>query len=232
MKAILLIFVISFGLSAKNLKILFIGNSYSYFAGVKTTIAKAFGAVGSFSGEPVSTAMVSQPMIPLQVHWEKGEAAKRIMSGDWDYVVLQDNAAAPIDAPEKTLEYAMKFARLIRSVGAEPLLYLTWELAKKPNSQNILNKTYYTVGKKINAKVVPVGPAFTYYYEKYNTLPLRQKDASSHATGAATYLITLCMYAKIKGSIPNKVPISIIPKLKISDKHRSELQATAEQVCL
>ena len=71
--------------TAPALRVLFIGNSYTYYNNLP-------GMVAQLSGGRIETRMVARGGSTLQQLWDFGEAPAAIREGRWDYVVLQEHS--------------------------------------------------------------------------------------------------------------------------------------------
>ena len=92
------------------LRVLFIGNSYTYqhdLPKLVTRMAKAAGIRGISERSVVGGGMT------LEGHWKNGKALERIRNGKWDVVVLQDQSQRPVFNPPGTKKDARRFAEEI-----------------------------------------------------------------------------------------------------------------------
>jgi len=69
------------------LKILFIGNSYTYYNSSPELLKALVNE--KFPNKPLEIQLISQGGMTLKRHWEEGRSVEAIKSNDWDYVVLQ-----------------------------------------------------------------------------------------------------------------------------------------------
>src|SRR5215471_15592197 len=79
---------------AHSIRVLFIGNSYTYFNNLPEIFTKL--AQSGHQGK-VETMMAAPGGWRLKDHWEKGDALKALHEGKWDYVVLQDQSTLGVD---------------------------------------------------------------------------------------------------------------------------------------
>jgi len=145
-------------------RVLFIGNSYTYFNNLPEIFARLAQAGGRGK---VETRMDAPGGWRLKDHWEKGEARKALRDGRWDFVVLQDQSTLGVNdyfegKPRVTSDevfkpYAEKWAAAIREAGATPVFYLTWARKATPEDQAALNYAYMTAAREGKAVVAPVG---------------------------------------------------------------------------
>ena len=70
-------------------RVLFIGNSYTYFNNLPAVFARVAEATGA---GPVEVGMVAPGGTRLVDHWTRGEARATFGASRWDVVVLQDQS--------------------------------------------------------------------------------------------------------------------------------------------
>src|SRR5688572_18130809 len=77
--------------SAKPLRVLFIGNSYTFFNGGLGTLVQQL-ALSAKHGRPLDFVEVTKGGQTLEGHWKDGRALAAIRRGGWDVVVLQEHS--------------------------------------------------------------------------------------------------------------------------------------------
>ena len=79
---------------APAVRILFIGNSYTFYnGGIDRILARLTAA----RGQSIVSASSTSPGKSLEWHWNQGRARELIARGDWDWVVLQDFSTQALD---------------------------------------------------------------------------------------------------------------------------------------
>jgi len=189
--------------SAPSTRVLFIGNSYTYFNNLPEILTKL--AEAGHQGK-VEARMVAPGGYRLQDHWEKGEALKTLHEGKWDYVVLQEQSTLGVNyllegrtriaGDEIFRPYARKWAAQVRKAGATPVFYLTWARKATPEDQGALNSIYMNAARKNRARVAPVGIAWAAVRQQQPSLELYYVDGS-HPSAAGSYLAGCTLYATI-----------------------------------
>ncbi len=96
---------------------------------------------------------------------------------------------------------AATLADMVRNVGAEPNLFMTWAYEERPEMTDTIAKEYFDTGKAVDADVVPVGLAFERVTEAYPGITLRTADAK-HPTLAGSYLAACVFFARFEGRSP------------------------------
>lgn len=202
---------------ADEIRILFIGNSYTYYNSTPELL-KAF-ILEKFPEQVVETQLISAGGMTLARHWEEG-AVEAIRSGEWDYVVLQEQSklgmVVTIDnqtyfgQTEHFFDYARKFDAEIKKAGAKTVFLMTWSERNKPKEQAILTYAYTAIAKELDAIVAPVGLV----WDKVRTKPeidLYDYDGS-HPSPAGSYLASVTLYATLFADDPVGLSESISGK--------------------
>jgi len=185
----------------KEVRILFIGNSY-------TQVNDLPGMVARLSRQSGQAKVVFDAEIrggfTLEKHWEAGRAADKIRQGHWDYVVLQEQSLRPLDNPELLVEYGERFAALIRQSGGRTLLYVPWARQGAAANQAKINAAYADLAKRSGAELVMVGDAWQAALQTDPALLLYSSDGS-HPAPLGTYLAACTFVAKLYGISPEKI---------------------------
>jgi hypothetical protein len=200
----------------KKLRVLFIGNSYTYF----NNLPKLVEAIANAhpDGPKIETEASLRGGVSLKWQWENGKALDPIRKGGWDFVSLQEHSTlgkppAPgevpsINDPAAYFEYAEKFDAEIKKAGAKTLLYATWSRDGYPEQQRRLDDAFVQMARRIDAAIVPVGLAFTIARIEAPNIRLQIPDRS-HPTAAGSYVAALLFYQSITGRSPTLAPAVI-----------------------
>ncbi|MBN1876422.1 MAG: SGNH/GDSL hydrolase family protein [Anaerolineae bacterium] len=184
------------------IKILFIGNSYTYFndlPGMLQDLAQA-------AGKPLETAAVTSGGKSLEWHLYSNPATlDAIDKGGWSFVVLQDYSLQTITDPDKMRSAATSLAARICKVGATPVLYLTWARQHIPEMQDTITKMYVQIACEIDARVAPVGEAWRKVRAAEPALVLHTEDRS-HPNILGSYLTACVFYAIFFKETPVGLP--------------------------
>lgn len=184
----------------KITRILFIGNSYTYYNEMPALLTQLVAARGHGT---LQTEVVAFGAATLKGHWTREQAATRIAEGNWDYVVLQEQSVRPIKNRAAMHQYVRQFDTLIREHGATTVLYLTWARADKPQTQEILTESYCSIGAELGALVVPVGPAWQRALAAAPALRLHDSD-NSHPSLAGSQLTAEVFYSALFDTAPEQ----------------------------
>jgi hypothetical protein len=200
---------------AKPVRVLFIGNSYTYFNNLPDVFAKL---VDASHLKKTDYAMQAPGGWRLKDHWDKGQARQAIQSQKWDYVVLQDQSQLGdehvidgkprITTDENFYPTAIEMAKAIQTAGAIPVFYLTWAKKAVFEDQAMLDNAYFRAAKETKSIVAPVGVAWAEVRSKNPGIELYIEDGS-HPSPAGTYLAACVFYATIIGRSPIGLPSKI-----------------------
>jgi hypothetical protein len=116
----------------------------------------------------------------------------------FDVVMMMDCSQCPIHPKLQPLffEYVKKDSAIVRARGAEPVLFMSWAYADKPEMTEQLAAEYIKAGKANNALVVPAGYAFANSLKKRPDIVLNVAD-KRHPTLAGTYLAACTVLASL-----------------------------------
>lgn len=104
------------------MKILMLGNSFTYFHEMPKILAKIMDA--EVVQHTRGGAFLHEHLDPNEELGAK--TLKALKEEKWDYVVMQEQSKAPIFSKEDFLTSVYNLTELIRENGAKPVLYATW----------------------------------------------------------------------------------------------------------
>jgi hypothetical protein len=200
--------------SPAPLRVLFIGNSYTYY----NNLPEVVGQLSAAAGQPVDVRMVAPGGWRLADHWDKGDARPVVIGGRWDFVVLQEQSTlglnyyvdgrVRISGDEVFRPSADRWAAEIRRAGAKPVFYLTWSRRAVPEDQPALTHAYMSAARAGSATVAPVGLAWDAVRREHPGIVLYAADGS-HPSPAGTYLAACTMVAALLDHNPVGLPRTV-----------------------
>ncbi|MAG56582.1 MAG: hypothetical protein CMJ83_09855 [Planctomycetes bacterium] len=219
------------GVGAKGVRVLFVGNSYTYFNDLPWVVSE----LGRCAKPPIKihAERSVRPGATLERHWKDGAAKKAITSAKWDWVVLQEQSQRPIGDRPLMESSAKQFHEVIAKRKARTLFFMTWAREHKPDMQKGLTKSYTEIAAKLGAEVAPVGIAWQTVRKQRPKLKLHTNDRS-HPNPTGTYLSALVFFAKLTGTNPVGLPARLEKDGKaviaLSKKDAAWLQGVARDV--
>lgn len=199
-----------------QIRVLFIGNSYIYVNNLPELVRGL--AAGMTSPVQVETEQVTLGGATLRQLWEAGPALVAIRRAGWDYVVLQEqstlgatlvNGQSVVTDPNRLFwPYVRLFDREIKNHGGRTVLLETWGQRGEARNFDALAHAYFTIGKELNAVVIPAGLAWQRALAERGELPLYMADGS-HPAPVGSYLLGLATLATLLDRVPDAAPLSI-----------------------
>jgi hypothetical protein len=211
----------------KPMRVLFIGNSYTYYNNLPELVA----GLAASAGVKMETHMIARGGATLEQIWDMDDVRQVLHEGKWDYVVLQEHSqlgtlyvdgVQELSEPEHFWETIRTYDSEIRRIRAKTILYLTWARKSDPAQQPALNYAYMTIAQELGLTVAPVGMAWARVREAEPYMALHLADGS-HPTPSGSYLAACVLadtiLARRLSTLPAKVaghPISRLERVDMS----------------
>ena len=174
-----------------HVRVLFIGNSYTYMnGGIDQQLQELEPAVEASS--------ITAGGRKLQEHFDDPKTLETIKTGKWDFVVLQEQSQTPVVNENAFDDATRRLHAAIQASGAKTILLMTWE---RPDSVRFgvttenLSRAYTLIGQELGAIVSPAGEAFARALRERPDVQLYGEDG--HPTVAGTYLASCVVYGSI-----------------------------------
>ena len=218
-------------------KILFIGNSFTFFNDMPAIFSKLCEAAGT----PVQVESVLKGGWYLSRYAdpenEMYPAVLEASKQEWDYVVLQDQSINPAIHTEDFLAAARKLAAMF-PCRKKLVFYQTWayeEGSVKLQSSGLtyeemhekLRDAYRQAAENLNGLLVPAGDAFRLAHDQYYyKFDLYRADAF-HPSILGSYMIACTFF----GTIFGKSPLDCITPDGVAKEHAASLRKMAHDAC-
>lgn len=194
------------------LRVLFIGNSYTYFNNLPEIVGD-FARLANTSRE-LRIESVVRGGATLRDHWNDGAALARLRSGPWDFVVLQEQSMLgvalqdgrpTINDPAFFHHHARLFVDQVKAAGATPVFFLTWSRRASPELQDRLTSAYQSIASATGARLAAVGAAWQEVRRRRPSLELYDRDGT-HPSPTGSYLAAATIWSTITGTTPVGLP--------------------------
>lgn len=199
-------------LNAEIKRILFIGNSYIYTNDLPGTLQ----AIAMSMGDTLLIDQYVPGGYTFNQHNNDPQTKAKIMQGDWDFVVLQEQSQIPSFSPAQVatdcLPYAKKLCDTVRAYNpcAEIFFYMTWgrkngdagNCASYPpvctyaGMQQRLRESYLLMADSNEQSCSPVGAVWNVMRNQYPLVDLYSAD-ESHPSPYGTYLAACTFYCSL-----------------------------------
>lgn len=188
-------------LQKDTLRVLFVGNSYTYYEDMPKMVA----TISNNTKTKLVTEMSTLGGARLRQHWLNLRTLKtkqRIKEGKFDIVVLQGHSMVAIKKPDSLRKYSKLFSDFIRKSGAKPYFYLTWARGYAPKQQEQITKVYTEIADSNDAVLVPVGEAWASVRKSRPNIELYDPD-ESHPSRLGAYLTAHMFVVSILNEVPS-----------------------------
>lgn len=198
--------------SKDTLRVLFVGNSYTYFENLPQVVS----VLSEQTGTMLITEKITIGGAKLSEHWRGARGLntrEKIRRGNYDIVVLQEWSLGTVNERDSAVFYLGLFSKLSMEAGAEPYYYLTWGREKIPQQQEVISRVYRETAALNRATVVPAGEAWALARALRPEIKLYDPDGT-HPSDLGTYLTACVFVATITGELPGT--ISGVPAVRDS----------------
>jgi hypothetical protein len=190
--------------ASAGLRVLFVGNSLTYY----NDLPETFAAVARGAGSSLVVEMFAQPNYGLVDHLRvSGAVEAAIRTGDWDYVVLQQGPSTQPDSRDSLVAWTRLFDPIIRSAGATPALYMVWPPKGQAGGFDAARTSYQAAAAAVNGIFLPAGAAWQEALSQDAGLALYGPD-NFHPSPLGTYLAAITIYEALTGFDPRQLPPS------------------------
>jgi hypothetical protein len=183
-------------------RVLFIGNSLTYFNDLPGTVA----GLARSANITIHVASVARPNLALIDHVEgSSNALEVIRQEDWNYVVLQQGPSAlPLSRDTLVLATQMLATR-IQAAGARTALLMVWPESSRFAVFDDVRDSYRAAAADVGGLFLPAGEAWRTAWAADPHLPLYGPDGY-HPSELGTYLVALVVYEEITGNDSRTLP--------------------------
>jgi hypothetical protein len=206
--------------SEPEARILFVGNSYTANNDLPGNIA----ALAKSAGHPVEVDARAPGGWWLRDHAGSSDTLDKIATGDFDFVVLQEQSMAPADsrfAERESVPAARRLSTRIDQSGARTVMFMTWghrggsrEVGHRSydSMQVAIADTYERLGEVVVGPVAPVGAAWWMARAERPDIVLYESDGN-HPSAYGTYLAAAVLAATILDIDPTEfdTDLELIP---------------------
>ena len=210
------------------MKVLFIGNSHTYFNDMPYQFAELMRAAGT----QAEVTMISRGGQNIKGHIANEQTRFNILYGNYDYVILQEVTSDFPDAKTYTEDVSV-ILDWCKEAGVPLGLYMNFESPNDTPPLEYLRSGVLAASEALSLPVARVGEAFAKAREKMPQLYLYHTD-HHHANAVGSYLIALTILHGIFGIDTIGLPSSVSYKEKtivsLSDDDALELQKIAKSL--
>ena len=221
------------------LKVLFIGNSYTFNNNLPDQVKKMF------TDQNKAISIEIKSFTPggarLQDHLNSTFTLDTIRNGNWDIIIIQGHSLEPLNNPIGFKDAALTLIKIAKDSGAEVYLFETWsralgepEYSEEWSGQNpaamqkLISKEYTDIAIITDAIVIPIGRIWQRLRIEIPEIELYSTDGS-HPTPCGSYLTACVIYKYLFDEDPTD--IKYYPN-GIKKSEAKKLRAAAENIIL
>jgi hypothetical protein len=205
-------------------RVLFIGNSYTYWNDlpmVVRALADSAGATG------MEVEAVTAPGASLEDLWNEGTARERIGQGGWNVVVLQQGPSSQREGRRLLRSYAVRFAEEIRRQGGIPALFMVWPARERSADFNATRDSYTAAAAEVDGALFPAAEAWRAAWRRDPSLTLYSND-DLHPSRLGSYLAALVMVSELL----DRSPVGLPGRISVDGESRYTLDVAAPVMAL
>lgn len=184
------------------MKVLFIGNSHTFYNDMPHTFAKLLEAG---TGEKTESVMIAQPAVDLEWHVKSFFNIRyNLMYGDYDYCIVQQQAH-PFPGKNTTKDNILKILEFCKPLKTKLIVTQPWAKKDRPQDQELLNQAFQIYDQMEDVLVSPVGEIWMKVKNTCQDIELYAFDGA-HASAYGDYLLSCVHYAVITGMTTKNLP--------------------------
>jgi hypothetical protein len=211
------IFVFYFGFAQEKVKILMIGNSFTFYYNLPMAIEQFSKHKGLNWEVHQSTAGGAS----FKDHWnsEKGlNSIQKIKNNTYTHVVLQEYSSYPLTTIDTTQKY-LNLMHKISSNKSRKYLYATWSYRNILKNNDLTSPSSKIIEDKLekikpssDIHILPVGRAFDLFKSRYPYQTLFTSD-NKHPNPIGSYLAACVIFSKISNQSSLGIPRRVFEKI-------------------
>lgn len=179
------------------MKVLFIGNSHTYFNDMPALFADMYCQL---RGIRPDVTMLAYSGRTLKWHYNEYFALRfEMLYGNYDYCVIQQYAHPFPDLAE-TVEYMNEIISLAKANDIKPIIFMTWAEKNKPEMTAVMSETYRNLAASNDCSLAEIGEVFAEILARVPEIELYFRDGE-HASVYGDYLTAALlagMISKVK----------------------------------
>ncbi len=175
-----------------GLKVLFIGNSHTYY----NDLPAIFASMAEKDGIACEVVMIAHGGWFLAQHVQEPDVRFNICHGKYDYVVLQERAHS-FGPAEKYFDAVRTLDEWIRGAGSKTVLYMCWACKEEEYRQAEITEANERIAGETGAILAPVGREWWALKRERPELELYDADGA-HASRRGSEFAARVIWEAIK----------------------------------
>jgi hypothetical protein len=198
-------------------KVLFIGNSLTYFNDLPLMLE----AIAAQAGKTLDSDAITLGGASLEDHFRQRSAHATLARGGYRFVIMQQGPSSLLESQENLVEWTRRFDPLIRAGGAQPALYMVWPEFERLAYFDAVRESYSNAALAVQGMFIPAGEAWRAAWRVDPNLPLYGSDRF-HPSPLGSYAAALSMFAELY----QQSPVGLPARLQLSNGQNLQFNAT------
>ena len=222
--------------SQNNIKVLFLGNSYTYY----NALPKVFAKLSSLNGKKATVKTIARGGVRLTDHSKNESLESLIRREAFDWIVLQEQSTTPLTNQSQMFNAIRSLHHWSKAKKSNLLLFLFWareysstlnvklgdqkyfeRFSNSEEAQSTLTRIHKMIADEIKCEIAPVGNVWQQVHNKNHRLQLWESDRS-HPTKVGSYITAMVFYTSIYNALPirhlatcplNHIELGLIEKI-------------------
>lgn len=169
------------------MKLLFIGNSHTYYNALPETVLRLLEA----TGQRAHVTVLTEGGKGLGHHVLAPHVSMNIRCGGYDTVIVQDRATS-FD-PVLFRDGARKLKEMADKAGSRFLLYMPWAGRDRRDAQLPMTEAYHAFSRETGCPLAPAGELFGRLLRTEEPSALYREDGN-HATPLGSYAAAVAVF--------------------------------------
>lgn len=188
---------------ALSLRILFVGNSLTYFNDLPATV----GAIATSAGDALAITNAVGGNLALIDHLNGATNVVALMrDSSWDYVVLQQGPTPSGICRDSLILWTQMFDPPVRAAHGKAALFMTWPAMGNEASWNDVRLSFQLAAQAVNGLFLPAGEAWRIALTDYPGIAIYGKDGY-HPSAMGSFLAALEIYERLSGRDARTLPV-------------------------
>ena len=187
----------SFPYNVENQKILFIGNSFTFYWNLPSLIEK----MSIERGLNWNVNHFTVPSATLKIHWNNPDLISLLENKIFDHIIVQEHSTNILSNADGNSKFYFDQIRSIIPVSTQIHFFSTWmypsmEQFNIDNEEYPIEKRIKEIIEGTTTKLIPVGRAFKLFQEEHPQFSLLMED-EKHPNSNGSYLASCVIFSHL-----------------------------------
>ena len=187
----------SFPYNVENQKILFIGNSFTFYWNLPSLIEK----MSIERGLNWNVNHFTVPSATLKIHWNNPDLISLLENKIFDHIIVQEHSTNILTNADGNSKFYFDQIRSIIPVSTQIHFFSTWmypsmEQFNIDNEEYPIEKRIKEIIEGTTTKLIPVGRAFKLFQEEHPQFILLMED-EKHPNSNGSYLASCVIFSHL-----------------------------------